>query len=102
MTDTKTTKQNALPEVTWDTYVDLGKPAGVAVVPASRIGTDDTYVCSSYVMGAPLIMPGNRIKSCAVCGVLIQMRPHAPERARKVCVPCALSEGFRLPDGPVG
>lgn len=83
--------------VTWETYVDLGKPAGLKVIPAASIGSDATYVCSTYVLGRPFAMPGNVVGRCAACSHPVQMRPHAPEAPRKVCVPCALSEGMSLP-----
>ena len=82
--------------VTWETYAELGKPAGVTVLP--RAGEGAVYVCSAYVLGEPLHLPGNRVGTCAGCGGRIQYRPHAPEGVEKVCIACMVSRGVRVPD----
>ena len=86
------------PHVTWDSFVELGKPPGLAVTPSAAAGTGDVYVCSAYALGQPFIMPGNVVGRCSSCGGRVQMRPHAPASPRKVCLPCALSLGLVPPD----
>ncbi len=86
--------------VTWGTYVDLGMPSGVTVFPASAIAEGGTYVCSTYVLGEPFIMPGNLVGACASCRHPVQMRPHSPPSLRKVCMPCVLAEGLKFPERP--
>ena len=38
----------------------------------------------------PLTLRDNKIGVCAGCGRSIQFRPHAPPKARKMCVGCVL------------
>ena len=80
--------------VTWSTFVDLGKPAGLKVFPNERVGADDVYVCASYSFGDALIVPDNVVGTCSNCGKPVQMRPHAPKAPKRVCTPCAIVAGY--------
>ena len=46
-----------------------------------------TLVCS--LVTSPLTFPDNRTGKCCECGRLVQFRPHAPRRARLLCMACA-------------
>lgn len=73
--------------------------AGVEIPPNVHIGTqEEAEACNWLVcsrLTSPLLMPDNLIDVCAVCGELVQHRPHAPVRPKKVCGDCV--ENDRVP-----
>jgi hypothetical protein len=46
----------------------------------------DAMICIAIT--DPLIFPDNEIASCADCGKLLQHRPNAPKKPKKVCISC--------------
>lgn len=52
----------------------------------------DVLVCRLAPQGAPLLLPDNLVTSCSKCFRMVQFRPHAPKRPRRICDECIHAE----------
>ena len=59
---------------------------------------EDIVICNTADIPSPFLH-GNVNTTCALCGVAIYHRYHAPAKAKKVCIGCGLAELEKRPDG---
>ncbi|MEH2497412.1 hypothetical protein V1294_003891 [Bradyrhizobium sp. AZCC 1678] len=52
----------------------------------------DAVVCRLAPQGAPLLFPDNLVAPCSKCWRMVQFRPHAPKKPRRVCDECIRPE----------
>ncbi|MGY3278083.1 hypothetical protein ACVJ5M_005680 [Bradyrhizobium sp. S3.7.6] len=53
-----------------------------------RLPANVILTCARWTSVQSLMLPDNVIGKCAECGHAIQYRPHAPKKARKICMEC--------------
>lgn len=60
------------------------------IVSKDEAETADYVITATYQAGDPLLLADNITDKCCKCGGGIQLRPDAPVKPKRVCLPCGM------------